>query len=235
MTGTIAPQIGSHDSKAASGEDEIFFSAEEAGVTLSVVIAAKTNRLFIRQARHSGTGDSRAFEVMETFCSIIAGRPLQEAADHGAIYTVHALPKLAAKVPGISTPHNAGPEFMLAQRLMRKVHAAACRHFESGPRENHWYLRAATEWQAKSEAEQAAELKPIVADFLRQKAFPEGSLWISKIEKGTRVTVAFADNVIYNAKPGLLMALEQHLRNSTGNPIELFMDELKDANKIRRL
>jgi hypothetical protein len=60
-------------------------------------------------------------------------------------------------------------------------------------------------------------------------------MWISRIERGTRVTIAFADGVPYAVKPTLMMMLERRLRKETGIPLELFMEEMKDVNKIRRL
>ena len=58
---------------------------------------------------------------------------------------------------------------------------------------------------------------------------------ICRIERGTRVTIAFGEAVSYAVKPKLMMTIEQRLRRKTGDPLELFMQDMKDANKIRRL
>jgi len=210
-------------------------TGEEAGIELRVTIDAGSTQLTVLEAQYTGAGDPLAAEVLDTMCKIIVGRPLQEAADHGAIYAVKALSERAAKVPGILTPRNAGAQFALAERLIRRVHASATGPAQPGPRNNAWHLAPARDWVAKSEAEQADVLKPVIAEFLSQKGLAGGDLWISRIERRIRVTVAFSDAVDYAAKPGLLMELERRLRDVAGNPIELFMEELKDANKIRRL
>jgi hypothetical protein len=55
------------------------------------------------------------------------------------------------------------------------------------------------------------------------------------IEGNIRVLVAFAEGVGYQAKPGLLMASERKLRAATGNRLEVFAEEMRDGNRIRRL
>jgi hypothetical protein len=85
------------------------------------------------------------------------------------------------------------------------------------------------------ETTQANAIKPIVARFLRAQGMGEDDIFISAIDRGTRVTVAFSERVSYAAKPKLMMQLEQALRHETGDPLELFMEEMKDANRIRRL
>lgn len=213
---------------------EMTFVAEEGSIRLSVTVDTG-RRQIVRAASHSGSADPRTLQVLDQFCLIIAGRPLQEAADHGAIYAASALPDLCAPITGIRTPRNAGPEFALAERLVRSVHAQALKHFNVGHRENAWYTRASSDWLAKNEAEQASVLKPIIADFLSKNGLTENDIWISGIDRGTRVTIAFSEGISYSLKPKLMMEIEQRLRQETGDPLELFMEEVKDANKLRRL
>jgi hypothetical protein len=213
---------------------EMTFVADEGGTTLSVTIDTG-RRQIVRAASHSGSADPRTIQVLDQFCLIITGRPLQEAADHGAIYAASALPDLCAPISGVRTPRNAGPEFALAERLVRNVHAQALKHFNVGHRDNAWYMRASADWLAKNEAEQATVLKPIIADFLSKNGLTESDIWISGIDRGTRVTIAFSEGISYSLKPKLMMMIEQRLREETGDPFELFMEEVKDANKLRRL
>jgi hypothetical protein len=219
---------------AAVGAGEAVFSAELDGVRLTLRLDARDDQRIIRQASLSGARTAEENSVLETLCAIVVGRPLQEAADHGVIYIAAQSP-LAAKVAGIRTPQNAGPIFAFAQRLIRNVFAAANAQSQVAYQENRWYVSADANWLAKSEAEQASILKPVVARFLHAKGQSEDDLWISRIERGTRVTVAFGASVHYAAKPRLLMDLERRLRAETGEPLELFMEEMKDANRIRRL
>ena len=127
------------------------FSAEDAGVRLCVTVDAGSNRLIVLEAHHEGASDAVTKRALDSMCGLVVGRPLQEAADHGAIYAMAALPGDCAAVSGIRTPHNAGPAFGLAERLIRKAHAAARSQLNIGHRENAWYLRANTDWLGKDE------------------------------------------------------------------------------------
>jgi len=217
------------------GAAEMKFTAHENGVELCVVVDSSSNRLLIKTATFSGARNQLESEALNVFCAIVKGRPFQEAADHGAIYTVEALAHRAAKVPGIRSPRNSGPQFALVERLIRSAHSEARDHLKIGHRENGWYIKASSDWLAKSDAERIDTIKPLIADFLREKSLTDDDIWISQIERAIRVTVAFKETVPYNLKPGLMLALEKKLRAITASPIELFMEELKDANKIRRL
>lgn len=228
------PEASRNRRDPAAGDAEAVFSAELDGVRLTLHLNSRDDRCIIRQASFSGARTAEEHSVLENLCAVVAGRPLQEAADHGVIYVAAQSP-LAAKVVGIRTPQNAGPPFAFAQQLIRRAFAAAQVQSQVEYRENRWYVDADANWLAKSEAEQASILKPIVARFLHAKGKSDDDLWISCIERDTRVTVAFGTSVHYATKPGLLMDLERRLRAETGEPLELFMEEMKDANRIRRL
>ena len=236
MSKSIATTALMNDRPAdATGGVMLTFVGMEDGIRLSIDVDCSSNRLIVREARHEGAADPLTKRVLDKLCTIIVGRPLQEAADHGAIYTAAALHEDCAPITGIRTPRNAGPAFAMAERLVRKVHAVARQHFNVGHRENAWYVRPNADWLSKDEVSQAEVLKPIIASFLRTNDLGEDDIWIRRIERGTRVTIAFGDTVSYTVKPDLMMTLEQRLRRETGNPLELFMEEMKDANNIRRL
>jgi hypothetical protein len=220
---------------ALGAKSEISFEAEEVGVCLAVTVNNAPNRYVVLQARHTGSRNPPEKRVLDRLCQIIVGRPLQEAADHGIIYACAALPDDCAPVEGIRTPQNAGPSFVMAERLIRKIHEQARVHFMIGHRDNGWYVRPSSAWLQLDEAEQADRIRPIIAAFLRGKGMAEGVIFITRIERGTRITIAFENVVSYMMKPRLMMELEQHIRREAGDPLELFMEEKKDANKIRRL
>jgi hypothetical protein len=209
------------------------FIAEESGVRLTVEIDGP--RLVVVAANFGGARDEGARRVLERFSSLIIGKPLQEAADHGAVYTAASLPDDCAPVDGIRTPRNAGPAFALAERLIRDIHAAAMHRFATTSRDNNWYPGPSAAWLAKSEAEQAELIKPFVADALHGCGLAAEDAWISRIERGRRLTIAFVETVSYRLKPGLMMGLERRLRREMGEPLEIFMEDMKDANAIRRL
>jgi len=235
MNETTAADAPVDDRSAAEGGRIRTFVGAQDAIRLSVGVDRGNDRLIVREARHVGATESVVLRILDKLCAIIIGRPLQEAADHGAAYVAAALPEVCAPVSGIRTPSNAGPGFVLAERLIRQVHAAARIQLNIGHRENSWYVRPNADWLSKDEAAQAEVLKPTIANFLCEAGLGEDDVWISGIERNTRVTIAFSDKVHYAVKPELMMQLEQRLRQRTNNPLELFMEEMKDANRIRRL
>lgn len=231
---TAAARVTDVPADRAAGMMQTFVGSE-GGIRLSIGVSGSNSRLIVREARHEGAADALTTRVLDTLCQLVVGRPLQEAADHGAIYVTAALRNDCAPINGIRTPRNAGPAFALAERLVRQAHAAARQHFNVEHRENAWYVRPKAKWLSMAESAQVNAIKPIIARFLSANQLDTDDIFISRIERGTRVTVAFSEGVSYAVKPKLIMLLEQQLRHETGDPLELFMDEMTDANKIRRL
>jgi hypothetical protein len=223
------------DGRAPDANELVTFEGVEGLVRLRVGVDVASRRLVIHDATHEGAEDELTRRALHRLCELIVGRPLQEAADHGVIYAAAAIPGDCAPVEGIRTPRNAGPAFVLAERLLRQVHTKVRMHLNVGHRENAWYRRPSKEWLAQDEAAQANSIRPIVMSFLQANGLDEDAIFISRIERGTRVTVGFSEHVSYKKKPKLLMALEKVLLRETDTPLELFMDEMKDVNQIRRL
>jgi hypothetical protein len=213
------------DGRSPAASEVLIFEGVEGSVRLRVGIDLASSRLMIHEATHAGTADPLTKRTLDRLCEIIVRRPIQEAADHGAIYVAAANPEDCSPVAGIRTPRSAGRAFAMAEQV----------HLNVGHRENAWYLRANERWLAQNESAQADVIKPIIIGFLKSNGLDDDVIFISRIERGTRVTIGFSEHVSYKIKPKLLMGLEKVLRRETGNPLELFMDEMKDANQIRRL
>ena len=224
-----------YEGEALAGPGELAFAASEAGTRLSVVIAADSTRHIIVRARHAAARSPAERAALDRLCARIEGRPMQEAAEHGAIYAIAEPAFGTAPVAGIRTPRNAGAAFALAEKLIRATHAAVLAHFGTKQRESRWYIQPKAAWLAMPEAKQIEALKPAVLEFLAGQGISAADMWITRVERGTRVTLDFSESVYYARKPKLLMDLERHLRTVTGDPLEVFMEEKKDANKIRRL
>ena len=240
MTGISAVQMPLNEDTAAADSGTASavvtaFTFEQDNAKLKVTVDTNSSGLIIREARYTSPDEPSVTRVLEKLCDLIVGRPLQEAADHGVIYVMSVLPGDCVAVDGIRLPRNAGPAFALAEQLIRGVHATALSSLGMQRRESGWYVRPGSAWLAKDEAAKADVLKPIIADFLHARNLAEDEIWISRIERGSRVTIAFGDGISYAAKPELTLALERRLRREAGTPLELFMEEMKDANKIRRL
>ncbi len=212
---------------------EELLTAAEDGRLLQLTVHKGT----IRRAAHSGSEDAAERAVLDVVCQIVEGLPLQEAADHTGHHLVARLrdPEASSPVPGILTPWNADPLFHRPLRLVRRIHAdhAACHNTVS--RENFWNPQISRDWLRLGESEQMARVEEVLAAFRADQALADGELVVAGVENNIRILLAFGDGVAYARKPGLLMAFEARLRAATGDRLEVFAEEMKDDNRIRRL
>lgn len=218
-------------SDCENGEE--LLAAEDDGRHLQLVVRKGT----IVGAVHRGAADPAERAVLDVFCQILEGLPMQEAADHAGHHLVARLrdPDEPAPVPGILTPWNADPLFRRALRLVRRAHADRAARQAAGSRENFWNPAISRDWLRLGELEQMARVEEVLTAFRAEQDLQDGDLVVVGVENNIRVLLAFAGEVGYGRKPGLLMAFEARLRAATGDRLEVFAEEMKDDNRIRRL
>jgi hypothetical protein len=212
-------------------------SASREGVTIDIGLNVAGAAPLVAAARHRGGGEATLRGVLDVFCRVIEGLPLREAADHGAIHALDRLrdSSMELLVAGVLTTRSAGTAFTLCERLVRSVLAQY--QDASGERatENFWNPPLSAEWRAKRDLERKAILMPILAEFRRAHGLGEDDLWLANLEKLRRVVIAFGPRVEHDKKARLLMRLEHRIRQCIGERLELYMEDMKDNNQIRRL
>lgn len=225
--------------EAAAAVGERIFHARADGVALSVSVAGSRGSVTVKQARYRASDDTDSGQVgvLETFCRVIEGLPLQEAADHG---TIHACEQLRAGiaqalVAGIHTPRSMGAAFTLCDRLIREIVAQYRGDTGDADTRNFWNPPLSANWRFKTIEQQLDILRPIVEEFRARHGLSEQDMWVSQIEKVRRITVDFGAGFDPTRKPKLLMDLERAVRQATGDRLEFFMEEMGDNNRIRRL
>jgi hypothetical protein len=213
------------------------YEATKDAVALSVAIATGSGRHTVVTARHRGAGSPEQRAACECFCRVIEGLPIQEAAEHGAIRLIESLrdPEVPSPVSGILTPRNAGKIFLLLEQLIRSVYKAYLADSGAERGWNQWNPKIPAEWLRLNKEEQAAKLKPELNLSIIANGLNADDLWISDIEKGLRVILSFAPTIPSEQKPPILMRIERHLRDAIGIRLEVYVEEMGDQNKIRRL
>lgn len=191
----------------------------------------------VRAARHSGTRNEALQRLLDVFCHAIEGLPLREAADHGAIHALERLRQESSSlaIRGIVTVRSAGSGFLVCETLIRGVLHEHERRSGPVPIQNFWNPPLSEAWRRMDAAARLATLKPIVGEFLAAAGLGENDLWLVRIERMARIVVGFGAAVSLNQKPILLRKLESAIRRKTGDRLELYMEEMKDDNTIRRL
>jgi hypothetical protein len=230
----MAGAIDSIDSPIrATAADEARLQAEDDGRRLSLVI--RKGRIV--SAVHDGVSDPAEARVFDAFCEILAGLPIQEAADHAGHHVMARLdgPDRAPPVPGIVTPWNADPLYRRPMRLIRRIRDQHAARRDSHSTGNFWNPTIAKDWLRLDEAAQLARVDEILGEFLADRGLPPDGLAAVGVEGNVRVFLSFAETVGYERKPALLMDFERRLRARTGDRLEVFAEEMADGNRIRRL
>ena len=220
-----------------SNSDGATYTATERGITINVCISNERGIPIITAARYTWTGDRAVTGVLETFCRIIEGLPLREAADHGGIHAMYDLlgDPLRRPTNGILTPNSAGAAFHCCEKLIRLILSTRTTTVGDVRSENFWTPALSPIWRSGTAQKRIAMLRPLVEQFRADHGLSEDQFWLEAIDKAHRVIVGFGPSVDYSAKPALLLRFEVQIRRATGNRLEVFMAEAKDTNSIRRL
>jgi hypothetical protein len=210
------------------------FQAVEDGIVLETRLESSAKAVVL-EARHHGAGEPLQAGVLDVFCEVIEGLPLREAADHG---TIHALDRLCGDQPtgivrGILTQRGAGSAFRVCERLIRKILLLHEPSSQAGT--NFWNPVMSQEWRSKNADQRAATLGPMIDAFRTAHQLQAEDFYLVGIEKARRVVMGFGPRIGHERKAPLLRQLEQNLRRSTGDQLEIYMDEMKDDNVLRRL
>jgi hypothetical protein len=186
----------------------------------------------IVRAMFTGAKDAIETGVLETLCAAIEGLPIDEAADHGAIRAeAHLRDQSDRPVSGIVTPRAAGEVFAMAEKLMRKARAS-----HGTPRARNEHDNALSEsWRSAKESVRRDLLARAIETFCRARGMSSADVQVTAIEHDVRVVVTLPDSLPPNEKPKFAMDLERAIRHDVDPRLELYAEELKDKNKLRRL
>lgn len=205
--------------------------ARRDGVALSLALDART---VIVAARHRGArGLNRA--VLDGFCLVIEGLPVQEASDHGVIRLERALrsPTASAPVSGILTPENAEAAFATPTWLMREAYRSWLGLSGQAPRRNFWTDPLPSAWIQAPFEERARRVSETLTAALEQAGLPREAVAVREIQRDTRVVLSLSGREAERAVAPALLRLERALRDRLGVPLELFLVEREDSNKPR--
>lgn len=175
--------------------------------------------------------------LLSELCRIVCGLPLLEACYHGAIRLEHRLrPAPSARaLPGIVLPRAAHPRFALAETLLR----AALEQYRAltGYREtsSHYDDRPARSWLDASSDERQARLESALAAALPSLGLAPGDVSVAGVRHDVRVELAFGEAWRRFDQPQLVRELEAALRERVDARLEVYVEELRDKNKLRRL
>lgn len=217
--------------------------AREGDTAMAVRIDPADGRL-IQAACHYGATDPVERVVLDILCETIIGAPLRDAAEHGAIRALASLWTTDAPRPvaGIVNPTNAHPAFSLAQRLIRAVYADCLQRFPEARDGgyNEFDFPPSRRWMAMDADAQLQAIDIALHGFLADNQSDADAIQVLRIDDDlhrfpVRVVVSFSSQVAPAAKPDMIRALERQLKIQVESKLQVYHEQLKDQNAIRRL
>ena len=197
---------------------------------LSVRIFLEENR--VKELIFEGTHAQDP--VLNTFIDYCKGYSLRECAEHSAIYTIASTLRGIPRTPsqGIDSVNMISPALGLAQSLLRK---AQKERYSSTDGWNYEDRGLSEGWLKQSKDRQREIILPIQARYLEQKGHPVDIVSLTEIDQYGRLFYEFLEGTPSGIKPALLMGLEQFLQENLNERLEVFLTEMKDQHKLRRL
>ena len=171
--------------------------------------------------------------ILEKYIQHCIGYSLRECAEHSAMYVVHDSRQAEGRPPhqGIDCVEP-GTVLERAQSLLRQAlqqHSAQIRDWNFEDR------GLTSQWKSQSEAQQQKILNNITQQYLEARGYTKADLSLVQIDQYGRLFYKFSVNVPVTAKPGLLMGLEREFQKILRERLEVFLTEMKDQHKLRRL
>ncbi len=179
----------------------------------------------ILEARHDrASGDLEL--VLEAFCQLIDGMPLEEARGHGPLTLEYRLrdPEEAPPVAGLVTPENADPVFLELIELVRR--------FPKSDLRRPWTPPVAASWKAKPMEARKEILLASLNTELKDLGYAGPPVDLFLAPGNDRWLISFGDH--HPAPPNffmLLLSLERNVRARTGTQVELFLEGKEDRNR----
>lgn len=168
---------------------------------------------------------------MAVLARVCVGLPVFEAADHGAIRLEHLLRGDAPRPrPGIVIPETVDPAFRLVSALLRAMLTEYRSRTGYSDRTNTFDARPGPRWMNADDDGRRA----LLAEAFTKAGFQPKDVGVVAIEYDVRVVVSLGEAFAKDPARALA-ALERQMKHSIDGRLELFLSEVKDSNKLRRL
>lgn len=170
-------------------------------------------------------------DLLSVLAHICRGLPVLEAADHGAIRLEYLLRGDAPRPrPGIVIPEMVDPAFRFVSAILRALLANYRQKTGFRDSANIFDVLPGPHWMQADEAGRRAQL----AEAIARSGFVPEDVTVVAIEYDVRVVVSLGPALTINSAHALA-ALERHIKQHVDGRLELFLSDVTDSNKLRRL
>lgn len=231
---TMAATV-THEQHVEEQQGKVFVEATTDHGVLRAIVSPGNHT--IEQAAFEGGFSLPQRGMMEGLCRIIEGKPIQECAEHALLSLEYLLrdPHRPLPVAGIVMPENADPLFAVPQKLVRGLFNAYKEKIGYAPGWNFFHPAASEVWRRLTADEKLRTLKGIAVEFCKEQQMAETAVEVLSCDRMVRVTVRLQEGFASTSKQGILMRLEKAFKGLAEKTIEVYTEELKDKNTIRRL
>ena len=173
--------------------------------------------------------------------------PFKEFYEHGILKVIHKLVNETENfnIEGILLTNNLGPEFVILNKLVINLKSKFEKFsnviLDNTGNINFYDAPPGKDWLNKTENERNNNIIEMISLFERRKKLPNASISYLKLDNDlsnwpVRIYISIDDEKIQVPnKPYYIRQLEEYLRKNLDNKLQIFYEELKDKNKIRRL
>lgn len=190
---------------------EVVVDASVEHIVLQVMVEAGTHR--VRRASCTGARDDPERGLLDEFCTMILGTPVQDVADHAAARLEHARRDWARPpVPGVVLPENAGAPFELLVRLGRVLLSEYRRRTGYAGNDNVFDPPPGDAWRRADEATRLRWVSEITRVWCRELGLPEAAVRARTLLDDRRLVLEIEPGPRHEDLAGRLMALEARLQ-----------------------
>lgn len=202
--------------------------------TLELVVAG--NEHVIIGSSFSAPDQVRQLLLGE-LCRLVLGLPLLEACYHGALRLEHRSrpASLGRPLSGIVLPRAVHPLFGLAEDLLRGALANYRKVSGFDVTLGQYDDRPRAEWLAASLEERKRLLEVALGQLLPGLGLEAADVSVVSIRYDVRVELGLSEAWKQLDQPRLVMAMERELQARVDPRLEVYVQELKDKNQLRRL
>jgi NifU-like protein involved in Fe-S cluster formation len=207
-----ALQSSTHGGELSASNGQLLLHSSTQGVTLMVLIDPSTHT--VKKTSFNGAGSEIQRGLLEVFCRICEGKPIQECSDHAGILLEFELRdhRQTRPVSGIVMPENTNPDFNIPIQLIREIFSSYKIKTQYHPGWNFFHPSPSTQWKNLSEDERTQSLRRALETGCRELNLPESAVELVSLDHTVRVTLRFSNGFSGVQKQETLMHLERGLK-----------------------
>jgi hypothetical protein len=205
---------------------------------ITLFIKFQNDKTIIKKAYHNSNNNNFETIIVDLFCETIMNKDIQEAYEHGLTYLENKIrPNNINKIiEGIIMLDKHIEIIKELKKGFKKLYYTAKEKFNYEDRINKNYSSASENWMSLS----LKEKETTIINLIEKKISPKFNLdtndiSLNSIEGDVRININISNNFqkLQNSTVNYLIAIEEMIKNSIDQRLELFTIEAIDANKLR--